>query len=479
MLRGMTETPLVTQYEIPLERLDDFLSVVKRVIRRAVKNDLPAITYREVSRHDVSVVTKHDVDTAGNAYLIVSYNDVETSMKMHENAQWSFPRATKMVTIEIMGAEPYVNGYEFLAVLDHEPNCPNIVSKVPGVEVDEGFATVWGSAGPDCVHCNMSRRRNKTYLLRNEAGIVQVGSTCLQDFFPGHAAREMAMLAELYVVIDLAFSECENGDGYRYDVTKGGYMIGDVLAVSAAEIREHGFTSKAKAEELGYESTASRVDRSLRWRSKDDGPKPAIVTDIDFEKADAVLAWVDAKNLAGQLNDYLYNLYAACQRPVVAPRHMGLVVSAVGSFDREESKRVERELASLAPKAVVEEGRHEMVGKIISQREQDGDYGVQHKMLVEVSTDAGVYRVWGTQPDMIYNAEVGDVIKFSAAVTKSRDDESFGFYSRPTKASIVATAEVTYKCDECDATVTVHDASGAPDWYFDQDAYLCPAHKAA
>ena len=48
------------------------------------------------------------------------------------------------------------------------------------------------------------------------------------------------------------------------------------------------------------------------------------------------------------------------------------------------------------------------------------------------------WRVWGTKPSEISTAARGDVVAFTATVSASDDDDSFGFYSRPTKAHIIA-----------------------------------------
>lgn len=56
------------------------------------------------------------------------------------------------------------------------------------------------------------------------------------------------------------------------------------------------------------------------------------------------------------------------------------------------------------------------------------------KMLVQ--TDAG-WKVYGSRPASIAGVERGQRVKFDAKVTASKDDAKFGFYSRPTKASIL------------------------------------------
>jgi hypothetical protein len=52
-----------------------------------------------------------------------------------------------------------------------------------------------------------------------------------------------------------------------------------------------------------------------------------------------------------------------------------------------------------------------------------------------VKDDRG-FRVYGTVPGDIIGVANGDRVRFDAAVEPSKDDPKFGFYKRPTKATI-------------------------------------------
>lgn len=87
----------------------------------------------------------------------------------------------------------------------------------------------------------------------------------------------------------------------------------------------------------------------------------------------------------------------------------------------------------------VEEGRREIEGAVRSVKLYDGDYGSSAKMVVD--TDTG-HRVFGTVPASLLDGVdseglVGRRVRFTAAVERSRDDESFGFFKRPTKAGFI------------------------------------------
>jgi hypothetical protein len=84
-------------------------------------------------------------------------------------------------------------------------------------------------------------------------------------------------------------------------------------------------------------------------------------------------------------------------------------------------------------KPTLKEGKYEVKGKVISFKSSDGYYGSQLKMLIEREDGS---RVFGTCPARL-DANVDDIVSFIATVKQSRDDRSFGFFSRPTQSKIV------------------------------------------
>jgi hypothetical protein len=76
-------------------------------------------------------------------------------------------------------------------------------------------------------------------------------------------------------------------------------------------------------------------------------------------------------------------------------------------------------------------GRVVITGEIVSSKAVESYYGTQYKMLVK--DDRG-FKVWGTVPSAICGTK-GNRVEFTATVEPSKDDEYFGFYKRPTKAT--------------------------------------------
>ncbi|MBT1509345.1 hypothetical protein KIP88_02425 [Bradyrhizobium sp. SRL28] len=92
------------------------------------------------------------------------------------------------------------------------------------------------------------------------------------------------------------------------------------------------------------------------------------------------------------------------------------------------------EMANAKPVPAVE-GRMVVKGEVLSIREQEGFYGIQHKMLVKA---ADGWKVWGSVPSSILGeVERGSVVEFNASLKQSDNDEYFGFFSRPSKAKVL------------------------------------------
>jgi hypothetical protein len=110
----------------------------------------------------------------------------------------------------------------------------------------------------------------------------------------------------------------------------------------------------------------------------------------------------------------------------------------------ERAARLAEERAKCNPiPADVLEGRATIAGEVVSAKVQEGYYGSTYKMLVK--DDRG-FKVWGTVPasidEAVYNGRLEDGatirVEFVATVEASDDDDTFGFFKRPSKA----TAEV-------------------------------------
>jgi len=152
------------------------------------------------------------------------------------------------------------------------------------------------------------------------------------------------------------------------------------------------------------------------------------------------VAALDAENARGangeSTDSFLMSLYLQLQRKgELSERQIDAGEQAIVRAAEYRAKR-EAEEANEPPASPVVEGKITVAGELLAVKSQEGYYGNSTlKMLVR--DDRG-FKVWGTLPEAIYGARKGDRIEFTAQVERSHDDETFGFFRRPSKAQITA-----------------------------------------
>lgn len=128
------------------------------------------------------------------------------------------------------------------------------------------------------------------------------------------------------------------------------------------------------------------------------------------------------------------------------------VAAIVRAFERDlehEARKAEREANPVATVAVPTGKGLVITGRLVSRKWKETDFGSVEKCLIVVETPEGEYKVWGSIPSSLYDVyeegtivrpgvNLGDLVTLTANVERSGDDASFGFFSRPRKASFVA-----------------------------------------
>ncbi len=101
--------------------------------------------------------------------------------------------------------------------------------------------------------------------------------------------------------------------------------------------------------------------------------------------------------------------------------------------EQRHAERAERDAAHEAGENAPE-GRVVITGTVLAFKVQESMYGDVLKMLVQ--DDRG-FRVWGSVPSSLDDAERESRITFTATVTASDKDAKFGFFKRPAKAAVI------------------------------------------
>jgi hypothetical protein len=228
-----------------------------------------------------------------------------------------------MVSFEIEGTVPVVNGWTILARVEHTKE-GNIISRI-----DDGEIGDWRTAAPVCDHCSTKRARRDTFFLRNESGeIRQIGRSCLADYV---RSEDIGLATKFFFFT----SFCNSLGSSPVDPSMYQPATIDFLSCACAAVRiDGGYRSKsfegrstASFSAWIYWPPSSMVPEAEKRAWADSQP-----TDDDKAKAEEILAWL--ATVDSSKSEYMHNLQIACANETVTERTQGIVASAVVSFDR-------------------------------------------------------------------------------------------------------------------------------------------------
>ena len=255
----------------------------------------------------------------------------------------SFDRPIKIEChfIKVYGEAPKINGWSFIGTIEHDTE-GNMLRTIPGEEMPPTYRT----AERHCDHCQKSRTRHHTYIVKSEAGeYKQVGRQCLKDFLGHQSPERLAKHAEWLMDLSASISDEEGNFGTvgRHEFS---FDIETYLAWVAYCIENKGWLSRSKQRERIQENadyigtaTADMALRALDPRGKADDRefRYAKTTDEHMETGKKALKWCReelAPTITNQSNEYEYNLVQACKREDVTYRNAGIVASVIISWKK-------------------------------------------------------------------------------------------------------------------------------------------------
>lgn len=299
------------EYIIPNYRLDDFQDKIFQLNKRAKKLDLPEITAKEVNRESKSIKRWSEY---GNDI------DIDTGRRYNNFQYWE-------VTIQVEGDSPKLDGWTFLAKLEHTAS-GNIISKMSEVDLPVSYRTVRSK----CDHCHVDRVRNFTFVIKHESGILkQIGSSCLKDFL-GHASIES--IANFYADLGLdQYTKSDSEDDELYNIAHGKFEFGlDKYLVCVSEsIRIDGWISASME---GY-PTKSRALEILCNTASKDVKMQLNITDGLVDKVKDIISHVKY-HLSNKpnLSDYESNLLVIVNGEFITVNQSGYAASIIPFYNK-------------------------------------------------------------------------------------------------------------------------------------------------
>lgn len=277
--------------------------------------------------------------------------------------------------VAIEGETVKFKGYTFIARLDHNVDASgesNLVYSMPGEELPEQYR----DAAANCDHCKFRRNRKDTFILRkdDDSTLIQVGRTCLRDFFghdPAEVARRLAYIVKLH-------DACREATGHAYINDRRHVDVEAFLSFVAKAVREHGWVSGSAAyqnhdlwssKDLALDDMYPNLgERSLVGRK--------MPTDEDNETAEKALEFVRAMDPTK--SDFNFNVVQIANMLVIDWKATGTAAAIVYCYNRHlENEEKKAAAPDLSGSVYVgkEKERLTLDVTILGSRLYDGNFG--------------------------------------------------------------------------------------------------------
>lgn len=344
-------------------------------------------------------------------------------------------------TVEVTGARPRLDGWEFAATFEHDAETGlTILRSNDAFKV--AIPVEYRKASAVCDHCKLARRRNDTFLCYSASeGFKQIGRNCLRDFLGHKDPHAVLAAAEAWIDLSELFGADDLTEDQGWEAGGGGSReiilpLLEFVERAFAVTREFGFVSRGKVKEdqTGkLQSTANRTltlifpsahDRLQDWWKKEE--QQTTPTAFDAERSQAALEWIRGFVGDETASDYVHNVAVACAGDFMPIRRAGIVASLPAAFlkhlDRQAELIKQRETRpeSLFVGTIGERLRNVKltVEKIIAK---EGDFGVTY--ITKMRDTAGNAFTWfasGTQ------LEEGKAYLVTGTVKDHAKSERFG-----------------------------------------------------
>lgn len=311
-------------------------------------------------------------------------------------------RVYKYYLVHLVGAYPRINGWSFVAEIEHlkTGNIINTFEELPDSYRD---------SKPVCEHCSTKRLRKYTYIIKSEEGYKQVGRSCLTDFVGSEN-----ILGVLDIVKEI--NNLTNNQEYTSSTsTKEYYNREDWLYTVVEHLKTNPWISSTKAKEEGLTPT---------WKkSLDEYPKYRHTMEKDkLEYVNAILEYVQCSPLD---SNYMENLYVVLKQEYIELKHLPIVASAVVVYKAHLKKEEERikmlEYVKNIPNKVLGKigERIQLTATVIDKRSFWNGFGTTN--YLRIKTPDGYLLSTYTTSEGTSLIEVGSKISFKATIKEITD----------------------------------------------------------
>lgn len=297
--------------------------------------------------------------------------------------------------ITLKGKPVKINGWEFIASVEHSGTNGNALRFVPGME-DVRVKQYAKASDKNCDFCHSNRDRNNTYIVRNVENqeLKQVGGQCLQKYI-GDAARKMARFAfnmDGFIAGLDDGGDSGGGGGSRKQYTD----VETALCCAIILVDEYGFIRTSELMSTSYVTSAALWNTGSREELQPylgiigymQSPPPGIK-----KRAQEMIQWFNDLPEESKNSSYMMSLESILDSDMVSSRSLGLVCSLPSIYNRAMNEQIRKENttpsewvgtvgAKIPPTLVT----------VVNANMHDGNYGSYQ--LVQMKDEAGNDYTW-------------------------------------------------------------------------------------
>lgn len=257
--------------------------------------------------------------------------------------------------VKIAGQAPKLNGYKFMATIQHTEN-GNVIRTVPGEEGNEKIKDFYDAHPDYCDHCKKRRNRIDTFIVKDEKGnLRQIGRNCLADFFRTTNPNQILWYFSMLDHFRKAVSDADEETSRRGIRGKISIDVASILRIGAAMVRTFGYVpSKDKATgDYNTHSTAQdvrtalfppRIDKYTSDHTKAviELGKATSANSVDDAQVEQIMAWWKTiPEREKQNNEFMHNVEVLVSSANVSMQDIGYVVALFPMYYRTTAKAKE------------------------------------------------------------------------------------------------------------------------------------------
>lgn len=387
ILLEMEEKELPEEFQVSERGLEFLKGRIETLNKKAAKYKVPPLTLNIVKEEMVKVIKPGIKAQIKSGTLLI---DKGVLTGPGSDAFWTLE---KKFTVKIDGEPPHIEGYEFIARLEHTPegnfiytNPKSSVSNLPGE---------FKSLNQRCDICKTNRDRNDTFVIRMEkedlvrfpdktAGdLLVIGRNCLARFLPGISIAGLISYTKMIDNLEddiRAAEEMENeggmgGEGKYYEHPENllKFLVATYLYTGTYLSKKQAQANYDAGNEKNSNSTLSRALSEMRPYGSKDPHKDfpiyyrLLEDSIFLENVQKIMGefeeWLKSKDFDAmatakpEFADFFHNLKLVAAQEYLKGNHLGFYAALFQLFlrdkkDAEKKTEVEKQLAALPPSPV-------------------------------------------------------------------------------------------------------------------------------